>query len=134
MYGTLMLDEQGDLIEAVEVVDGDEYTTIAVALGAQQVGQALSLNVSTKQKDVWFNRSAGVDYNGLFYGATRSDDTMNPIRAQAFRQVIENTPGFGSYADTKDVRFTRAERRLAVDLPCVVIDCDNSRVVPAVIG
>lgn len=134
MFGTLMLDENGDVIEAVETVSGDEYTTIAVALGAQQVAQALSLNVSTKQNDVWFNRSAGIDYNGLFYSATRSDTVMNPIRAQAFRQALERTPGFGSYAEGKDVQFSRAERRLTVGLPCVVIDCDNSRVTPAVIG
>lgn len=134
MYGTLMLDETGDLIEAADMSGLIEYTTVAVALGAQQVSQALSLSVSTKQRDVWFNKSAGIDYDGLFYGSTRTDRVMNPIRAQAFRQALENTPGFGSYASTKDVQFTRADRRLQVDLPCVIIDCDNSRVIPAVIG
>lgn len=134
MYGTLMLDESGDLIEAADMSGILEYTTVAVALGSQQVAQALSMSVSTKQRDAWFNKSAGIDYEGLFYGSTRSDTVMNPIRAQAFRQAMENTPGFGSYADAKDVTFSRADRRLSVKLPCVVIDCDNSRVIPAVIG
>lgn len=134
MFGTLMLDAEGDLIEAVEVIGAQSYTTIAVAIGSQQVSQALSLGTSTKKRDAWFNRDAGIDYEDLFYGSNRSDVVMNPIRAQAFRSALENTPGFGQYADSKDVTFTRAARKISVGLPCVVVDCDNSRVIPVVIG
>lgn len=129
-----MLDASGDLITAEETIGVDTYQTIGVSVGAPQVSQAMSLNVSTKVRDIWFNRSAGVDFNGLFYDSTRADAVMNPIRAQAFRDALTNTPGFGSFADGRDVNFTRTSRKIEVKLPCVVIACDASRVTPSVIG
>lgn len=134
MFGTLMLDADGDLIEAVETVGAVEYATIGVALGSIEVAQNISLRVSTKTRDCWFNLAAGVDYGTLFYDTNRSDATMNPIRAQAFRETLEATPGFGSYAGSNEVVFSRTGRKVEVSLPCVVIACDDSRVIPAVIG
>jgi hypothetical protein len=134
MFGSLMLDETGDLIEAVETIATVDYTTIAVAVGSQQVSQSMSLRVSTKTKDVWFNEAAGIDFDDLFYNSNQSDTIMNPIRAQAFRETLEATPGFGDYAENKDVVFTRTGRKLEINLPCTIIDCDSSRFVPAVIG
>lgn len=134
MYGTLLLDEQGDLLEAVEDYEGSEYTTIGVAVGSQQVAQALSLRASTRKKSVWFNLTAGIDYSGLFYDTNIADSTMNPIRAQVFREALEGTPGFESFPEGREVVFTRTNRTLAVALPCVQIDCDSSRVIPRTLG
>lgn len=129
-----MLDTSGDLITATETVGAQVYQTIGVALGTIEVSQNMSIRVSTKKKDVWFNRDAGVDFVNLFYNANRSDVTMNPVRAQAYRELIENTPGFGAYLGLNEVTFDRTGRKLAITLPCVVLSCDDSRVIPAVIG
>lgn len=135
MFGSLMLDTSGDLIEAEELDgSGNVYTTIGIALGSIQVSQAMSMRVSTRAGTVWFNLAAGIDYDGLFYNTRRSDVDMNPIRSNIFRQTLSETPGFGAFANSRDVTFTRTGRRLEVELPCVTIDCDSSRVTPSVIG
>ena len=134
MFGTLMLDESGDLIDAVEVVGTETFSTIGIALGSIETSQNISLRISTKRRDCWFNRATGIDYAALFYNTNRGDEIMNPMRAQAFREMLEATPGFASYADINEVTFKRTDRKLEVQLPCVVISCDSSRVIPAVIG
>lgn len=135
MFGTLLLDEDGDLIAAYEVGDDTlEYETIGIALGSQQVAQAASMRVSTRQSSVWFNVTAGIDYETLFYNTSRTDTVMNPIRSQMFMAELLATPGVSGVAGETAVTFTRTVRTLAIDLPCVNIDCDNSRVVPIVMG
>lgn len=134
MFGSLLLDDSGDLLQAFERDNTDvEYDTIAVALGAYQVAQSVSMRASTKKRSVWFNRAAGVDYNALFYDTSKADATMNPIRSIAFREQLLSTPGISRFADDADIRFTRTGRQLAIELPCVVIDCDNSRITPTVL-
>lgn len=129
-----MLDVDGDLIQAVETLDGEDYETIGIALGSIQVAQAASLRVSTRMDTVWFNRAVGIDFDGLYYNSRQSDDAMNPVRASAFRDAIRGTPGFGSFPDNDNVVFTRTARGLEAKLPCFVVDCDSSRVIPAIIG
>ena len=134
MFGTLMLDDTGDLISAIEHLEGETYQTIGVALGSIQVAQACSLRVSTTTNSVWFNRAHGIDMDGLFYNTNKTDADLNPIRAQAFRTVMENTRGFGDYAGGNNVDFIRTGRKLAVQLPCFAVDCDTAIVTPVVIG
>jgi hypothetical protein len=129
-----MLDDTGDLIEATESVGAAVYNTIGIALGSIEAAQNMSLRTSTKINDCWFNRAAGIDYNTLFYDTNLSDAVMNPLRAQAFRETLEGTPGFGRYAAGNEVFFSRAGRKLGVELPCVIIACDSSQITPAVIG
>lgn len=134
MFWSLMLDTDGDLIDGFETADGEEYNSIAVSAGATQIAQALSLRASTHADSVWFNRAAGVDYNGLFFSTNRSDETMNPIRAQVFRDILLNTPGMDGFADSDAVSFTRTSRKLEVKLPCAKITCSTELVQPTVIG
>lgn len=124
-YGTIMLDGDGDVITA-EWPDGSE--TIGVALGAQQVAQSAALAVSLHRGSVWWNISAGVDYDGLFYQANRGDAAMNPARAAAFREAVLTVPGVAGFSRSNAVDFKRQGRTVKVNIACIDIACDESLV------
>lgn len=122
-FGTLMLDASGDLITA-EWPDGEQ--TVGVVSGTEQVAQAAMLAVSLHRGSVWWNISAGVDYDGLFYHANRSDAAMASVRSAAFRQSLLDVPGITGFAGANDVTFSRRGRSISVTVPCVNIACEEN--------
>lgn len=124
-FGSLLLDDQADLMGAT-YDDGSE--TIAAALGAQQVAQAAAIAVSVPQGAVWFNLSGNIDFDGLFYAPTLREEELGALRANAYRSAILSVPGIEGFADSDVIEFdTSGNRRLGVNIPCVLIDCENSR-------
>jgi hypothetical protein len=124
MRGTLMMDQDHDLM-AGTWPDGAE--TLVMATGPIQVAQAAAQAVSLKQGAIWWNISAGIDYETLFYHNRLPDAQMNPMRAAAFREALLAVEGIEGFADRSDITFDRRNRVLGVRIPCLEIACDESR-------
>jgi len=125
MRGTLMLDSDHDLMVG-EYADGTE--TLVAAIGPVQVAQAASQAVSLKQGAIWWNISAGIDYETLFYRGRLPDAQMNPLRATAFREALLSVGGVEGFRDTAAIiSFERKGRILSARIPCLEIACDQSR-------
>jgi hypothetical protein len=124
MAGTLMLDNTGDLI-AAEWPGGVE--TVGIAIGIAQVAQSANLAVSVRKGSVWWNITAGVDYESLFHN-TQDSVQLDPIRATAFREAVLSVPGISGFSKSDEITFARsAGRTVSVSIPCVDIDCDEGR-------
>lgn len=122
---TLMLDDQDDVLLA-EHDDGAE--TLGVAVGAATVIQAAHIALNLKRGSVWWNLSAGIDYEGLFYQTARSDVEMAPIRATAFRTALLSVPGVTGFAEETEISFERtSDQTLSATVPCITIDCEDVR-------
>lgn len=124
-FGSLLLDDSGDLALAC-YDDGTE--TIAGARGAQQVAQSASIAVSVATGAVWFNLTRNIDYESLFYAPVLREEDLQALRSNAFRSAILAVPGIEGFEDSDEIVFSDSgERRINVTIPCVVIDCQNSR-------
>ena len=123
MVATLLLDENADLLKACHP-DGAE--TIAVGFGAEQVAQAASEAISLKQGNVWFNLDAGIDYDGLFFNARRSDSDLEAIRINVFTDALLSIPGIDGFENGQSIALSRRGDVLIPSIPCLLIDCENS--------
>lgn len=119
-----MMDQDNDLM-AGEYPDGTEG--LVMATGPVQVAQAAAQAVSLKQGSIWWNISAGIDYEGLFYHNRLSDAQMNPLRAAAMREALLSVEGVDGFSGDNAITFDRRGRSLSVRIPCVEIACDQSR-------
>lgn len=123
MRGTLMMDQDYDLMLG-EYPDGTQ--SLVMAVGPVQVAQAAAQAVSLKQGAIWWNISAGIDYEGLFYHNRLPDAQMNPLRAAAMREALLAVEGVDGFSGSDAVTFTRQGRMLAARVPCLEIACDQS--------
>lgn len=125
MIGTLLLDETGDLLCGEH--DGGAQTIVA-GLGAEVVSQAASQAISLHKGAVWWSLQAGIDYDGLFYNAPFPHEDMELMRASELRDAVLAVPGVAGFYEDGPVTFEYEGRNVKTKMPCIEIDCDNSRV------
>lgn len=123
VYSTLVLDQDNDFLLACD----DGYDTVAVIQGAEAVAQSAAIAVSTKRGSVWYNLYAGFAYEGVFVNSGRNDGEMAGIRATALRQALFAIPGIVGFDEGSSITFTRKGRSLVPSIPCLLINCENSR-------
>lgn len=124
VVSSFALDQDNDVMLGTQP-DGAE--TIVPSLGAETVAQAAAFAVSTHRGSLWYNQQIGLEYDGVFINTGRNDDELAHVRATALREVILSIPGVEGFADDSEITFTRQGRTLMPSIPCIIIDCDNSR-------
>ncbi len=125
MIGTLLLDETGDLL-CGQHEDGSE--TIVAGLGAEVVSQSASQAIGLHKGKVWWNLEAGIDYDELWHNAKFPHEQMELVRASEIREAILSVPGVDGFYEDQQISFEYDGRLVKTKVPCIKIDCENSRV------
>ena len=133
----LLLDEEQELMLG-EHPDGE--TDLVFWAGAEIVLQSAAVAVRLPKASVWYNRAAGWDYKGLFFSGsfTRRRDSIIPIARRVLRRILLGLDGVEGFETEnkngqqveKDIQFRvdPKTRTIGIDIPCLLIDCENSQV------